>query len=145
MSRLQNSKRGWKGPSAERKKIYLYIIYISYNKYINKTNKHKAKNMPKLSRLQDHQLVLVCPVPNSMMSQRKLGTPTRTDGHEKCHLSAFKPLVVSTYNARTQYQHRKTQQHCTDAGGAIAGIRKNIVQLQPIPQKSNGLMIRTSY
>ena len=63
-----------------------------------------------------------------MTGQRELGTPTRTDGPEKCRLSAFKPLIVSTYNVRTLFQHGKTHQlfmSCTDAGIDIDGIQEH--------------------
>ena len=63
-----------------------------------------------------------------MTGQRELGTPTRTDGPEKCRLSAFKPLIVSTYNVRTLFQHGKIHQlfmGCTDAGIDIVGIQED--------------------
>ena len=65
---------------------------------------------------------------DSMTGHRELGKPTRTDGLEKSRLSAFKPLIVSTYNVRTLYQHGKTHQlfmGLNDAGVDIVGIQEH--------------------
>lgn len=65
---------------------------------------------------------------DSMTGQRELGTPPRTVGPEKCRLSAFKPLVVSTYNVRTLYQQGKAHQlfmGCAATGIDIIGIQEH--------------------
>jgi len=64
---------------------------------------------------------------DSMTGQRELGATSRTVGPESC-LSAFKPLIVSTYNVRTIYQKGKIHQlfsGCADAGIDIAGIQEH--------------------
>ena len=80
-----------------------------------------------------------------MPGQRELGTSTRTDCPEKCRLSAFKPLIVSTYNVRTLFQHGKTHQlfmGCTDAGKDIAGIQEHRL-ITTTQQRRYGLTIKT--
>lgn len=65
---------------------------------------------------------------DSMTGQRELGTTSRTVGPEKCRLSTFKPLIVSTYNVRTLYQQGKTHQlfmGCADAAIDIIGIQEH--------------------
>ena len=63
-----------------------------------------------------------------MTDQRELGTPSRTVGPDKSRLSAFKPLLVSTYNVRTLYQQGKSHQFfsgCNDIGLDIVGIQEH--------------------
>ena len=60
-----------------------------------------------------------------MTGQRELGTPSRTAGLDYCRLSAFKPLVISTYNVRTLFQTGKLHQlftGCFYVGIDIVGI-----------------------
>ena len=68
------------------------------------------------------------PSNDESMTGQRLGTPTRTDGLEKCRLSASQPLVVSTYNVRTPYQYGKTHQlftGCTDAGVDTVAVQEH--------------------
>ena len=69
------------------------------------------------------------------------GTPTRTDGLEKCRLSAFKPLVVSAYNVCNLYQHGNTHQVFTGCRPYRCRRRycwhpRITTWLRSIPQKS---------
>ena len=63
-----------------------------------------------------------------MTGQRELGIPSRTVGPDYCRLSAFKTLVISTYNVRTLFQTGKLYQlftGCADAGTDIIGIQEH--------------------
>ena len=73
---------------------------------------------------------------DSMTDQRELGTSSRTVGPDYCRLSAFKPLVISTYNVRTLFQQGKTHQlfmGCADTGVDIIGLQEHrLITTNPI-------------
>ncbi|XP_038063001.1 craniofacial development protein 2-like [Patiria miniata] len=65
---------------------------------------------------------------DSMTDQRETGRTSRTVGLDKGRLSAFEPLVISTYNVRTLHQKGKIHQlfmGCADAGVDIIGIQEH--------------------